>query len=128
MNMLKNKIEFIKNIKTMGLGRLIKYLLIYIERNVLKLLRNPKDNYLFNLCSKLANNCTGQKTYWKIVINLLNKYKIPRIPPLLIADKFVTSWKKDAQCQPLWNMSVLPNFYLLTAAKLDSCEITNEQI
>ena len=63
--------------------------------------------------------------------------KIPRIPPLLISDKFVTSCKEKAslfnnffvaQCQPIPNASVLPNFHLLTTAKLDTLEISNEQI
>ena len=85
----------------------------------------------------MANNRTGQKSYWKIVNNLLNKCKIPRIPPLLISDKFVTSCKEKAslfnnffvaQCQPIPNASVLPNFHLLTTAKLDTLEISNEQI
>ena len=49
-----------------------------------------KQDYLSNLGAKFADNCTGQKTYWKLVNNLLNKCKVPRIPPLLIADKFVT--------------------------------------
>ena len=68
----------------------------------------------------------------KIVNNLLNKCKVPRIPPLLIADKFVISCKGKAvlfnnffvaQCQLFRNTSVLPNLHFLTPAKLDSCEI-----
>ena len=68
---------------------------------------------------------------------MLNKCKVPCIPPLLIADKFVTSCKEKAvpfnnlfvaQCQPFRNTSVLPNFCFLTVAKLGSCEITTESI
>ena len=45
-----------------------------------------KDNYLKSLGDKLINKTTGPKTYWKIINNLL-KCKIPRIPPLLVAEK-----------------------------------------
>ena len=100
-------------------------------------IEKSKQNYFLNLGRKLANNRTGQKSYWKIVNNLLNKCKIPRIPPLLISDKYVTSCKEKAslfnnffvaQCQPIPNASVLPNFHLLTTAKSDTLEISNEQI
>ena len=71
----------------------------------------------------------------KILNNLLNKSKLPRIPPLFIADKFVTKERAVlfntffvAQCQAFRNTSVLPNLYFLTSAKPDSCVITNEQI
>ena len=41
---------------------------------------NAKENYLKNLGSKLADPTTGQKSYWKILNELLNKCKIPKIP------------------------------------------------
>ena len=47
--MIKNKIESIESTKTMGLRKSIKYLSIYIERNVLKLLRNPNKIISSNL-------------------------------------------------------------------------------
>ena len=49
---------------------------------------------------------------------------------MLQAEKKAAQFNKFfvVQCQPLWNASVLPNFHLLTAVKLDSCEITNKQI
>ena len=59
-------------------------------------INKSKERYLLNLGSKLCDNRTGQKSYWKIVNNLLNKCKIPRIPPLLIADKFITCCKEKA--------------------------------
>ena len=86
-------------------------------------IEKSKQDYLSNPGAKLAKNCTGQKTYWKRVNNLLNKFKVPRIPPLLIGNKFGISYKEKAvlfnnlfvaQCQPFRNTSVLPQFYLLT--------------
>ena len=68
---------------------------------------------------------------------MLNKCKASRVSPLLIADKFVTSCKEKlvhfnnffvAQCQPHLSTSVLSNFFFLTTAKLDTCEISTESI
>ena len=55
-----------------------------------------KQNYLLKHGTRLADKNTGQKTHWKIVNNLLNKCKILRIPPLLVAYKFVTICKEKA--------------------------------
>ena len=118
-------------------NRLHKVSLDIHRKKCAESIERSKQNYFLNLGRKLANNRTGQISYWKIVNNLLNKCKIPRIPPLLISDKFVTSCKEKAilfnnffvaQCQLIPNKSVLPNFHLLTTAKLDTLEISNEQI
>ena len=135
--MLKKQNRIYKRYKNNGFKEADKVPLDLYRKECAEAIEKSKQNYLFKLCCKLADNCTGQKAYWKIVNNLLNKCKIPRIPPLLVADKFITDCKKKAalfndffvaQCQPFQNASVLPNFFLLTAAKLDSCVITNEPL
>ena len=59
---------------------------------------------------------TDQKTYWKILNKLLNKCKVPRIPPLFVHNTFITICKEKAsifnkffisQCTPLLNDSAL---------------------
>ena len=100
-------------------------------------IEKSKNNYLLNLGNKMVDKNIGQKAYWKIVNNLLNKCKAPRIPPLVIADKFVTSCKEKAfyfnnsfaaQCQPFRNNSTSPDTNYLTNAKLDIFEVTNENL
>ena len=75
-----------------------------------KAINNAKQNYIRDLGTKLTLKTTGRKTYWQIV----NKCKIPRIPPLLIGEKFITNGKDNAehfnksfvaQCKPLQNTS-----------------------
>ena len=135
--MLKKHNRLCKIYKRNGFREIDKVSLDIHREKCAESIERSKQNYFLNLGRKLANNRTGQKSYWKIVNNLLNKCKIPRIPPLLISDKFVTSCKEKAtlfnnfflaQCQPIPNASVLPNFRLLTTAKLDTLEISNEQI
>ena len=59
-------------------------------------INTSKQNYLIDLGNKLIDKTTGRTAYCKIVNNLLNKCKIPRIPPLLVADKFVTKCNEKA--------------------------------
>ena len=88
---------------------------------------NAKENYLKNLGSKLADPTTGQKSYWKILNKLLNKCKIPKIPPLLVQDKYITNCKEkatifnnffSAQCTPIVNNSTLPELRFHTASRM----------
>ena len=59
------------------------------------------------------------------------------MPPLLVANKFVTKCKEKAnlfniyfllQCKPLLNGSILPNFTPVTDTKLETFQITSESI
>ena len=136
-NMLKKQNRIYKKYKNNGFREVDKVPLDLHRKECADTIERSKQNYLLKLGDKLADDSTGQKTYWKIINKVLNKCKIPRIPPLLIADKFVICCKDKValfnkyfvdQCQPFCNASVLPLFYLLTGAKLDSCEITVEQI
>ena len=47
-----------------------------------KLIEDAKQKYLISIGRTLSNPNTGRKTYWSIVNKLLNKTKIPIIPPL----------------------------------------------
>ena len=136
-NMLKKQNRIYKKYRKNGFKEIDKIPLDLYRKECAVAIAKSKQDYLCKLGNKLSNNCTGQKTYWKIINNLLNKCKIPRIPPLLIANKFVTSCKEKAtllnnffvtQCQPLVNTSKLPIFFPLTAEKVDICGITSEQI
>ena len=57
--------------------------------NCFQAITTSKENYLKSLGNKLIEKATGPKAYWNID-HLLKKCKIPRIPPLLIADTIIT--------------------------------------
>ena len=50
-----------------------------------------KDKYLFSLGNKLNDRQTGDKSYWSILIKLLQKIKIPLIPPIFSNGTFITN-------------------------------------
>ena len=96
-----------------------------------------KENYLMSLGTKLIDKKTGPKAYWNIINNLLNKCKIPRIPPLLVDDTFITDVKEKVklfndffiiQCKPIANASTLPVFTHFTHASLESITISQRHI
>ena len=96
-----------------------------------------KETYLDNIGDQLADPNTTQKTYWKILNKIMNKCKAPKIPPLLVNNRFIINCKEKAtkfgkffseQCSPLINNSTLPNFIYTTNARLDSIVISEVEI
>ena len=102
-----------------------------------KVISKAKEDYLNLSGSKLANPLTGQKKHWKIINSVMNKCKAPKIPPLLVDNKFVIDCKEKAnvfsslfseQCKPLDNDSTLPNLTYLTNSKIDDFTISYDEI
>ena len=60
-------------------------------------INTAKEKYLTDLGSKLKNSETGPKIYWRVLNKLLNKCKIPKIPPLLYNNKFIVNCKNKAR-------------------------------
>ena len=83
--------------------------------------------------NQLNNYSRSQKSYWKILNRLLNKNKIPVIPPLLENNKFVTNFIMKVnivneyfvkQCRYLINDCELPRLSLLTDKQLNEITFT----
>jgi len=55
------------------------------------LIKDAKDRYFKKIGAKLSRPDNGIKTYWSLINNILNKAKIPIIPPLLENDAFLYS-------------------------------------
>ena len=136
-NMLRKQNRMYKKYKQNGFREVDKATLDLCRKECDEEIENSKQNYLLKLGNKLADRTTGQKTYWKIVNNLLNKCKTPRIPPLLNANKFILNCKDKAtlfnnlfvtQCRPFDNASTLPGLNPLTNVKIETFVITNDQI
>ena len=61
------------------------------------MIEDAKRNYLRKTGQTLANPGTSNKTYWTLINTVLNKAKIPIIPPLLENGLFVTDFTEKAQ-------------------------------
>ena len=87
-----------------------------------------KDKYLHSLGNKLNDPQTGAKSYWSILNKLLQKIKIPLIPPILSNGTFITNVCEKItlfntffadQCTPINNSSTLPSFEYKVNSKIE---------
>ena len=90
----KNKV--FKKYKKNGYKNEDKEILDRLRNECQEAIITAKENYLKNLGAKLADPTTGQKSYWKISNKFLNKCKVPKIPPILVDDKYITNCKEKA--------------------------------
>ena len=60
------------------------------------MIENAKRNYFMNVGKSLAQK-TSTKVYWSLINKVLNKSRIPPIPPLLENGEFVTDFAEKAQ-------------------------------
>ena len=61
-----------------------------------KMIEDAKDKYFTKIGRTLSNPETGRKLYWSLINKILNKAKIPIIPPLLENDVFVLDFSEKA--------------------------------
>ena len=131
----KNKV--FKKYKKNGYKREDKEIVDRLRKECQEAIVDAKENYLKNLGSKLADPTTGQKSYWNILNKFLNKCKIPKIPPILVDDKYITNCREKAsifndffssQCTPIVNNSVLPDIRFHTMSRFGSFEISLAEI
>ena len=100
-------------------------------------IEDAKNNYYVKIGEKLSSPITGIKSYWSLVNKVLNKAKIPLIPPLLENDKFVINFSAKAQifndyfifqCKALDNGSEIPRDVPLCAPLLSAFDISDKKI
>ena len=77
-----------------------------------KMIEDAKKNYLRKAGQSLANPGTSGKTYWTLINTLLNKAKIPIIPPLLENGLFVTDFTEKAQ--------IFNDYFILQCTTIDT--------
>ena len=104
---------------------------------VSKLIEDAKNNYFAKIGNKLSDPTTGIKSYWSMVNKMLNKAKIPLIPPLFDNDIFVLDFTAKAQifndyfilqCTTLDTCSKIPRDVPLCAPLLNAFDISDEKI
>ena len=103
-----------------------------------KAIEDAKNEYLLNLGYKLHNSpATGGKIYWKILNKVMNKSKAPKIPPLLVENKFILDCKEKAtlftnyfckQCTLIITNSVLPAFTYKTDKRINQIQLSTNDI
>ena len=77
-----------------------------------KMIENAKQNYLRKTGQNLANAGSSSKMYWSLINTVLNKAKIPIIPPLLENRLFISDFAEKAQ---LFN-----DYFILQCTTIDT--------
>ena len=102
-----------------------------------RLIEDAKRNYFLKAGKTLANPGTSSKTYWTLINTVLNKVKIPMIPPLLENGLFVTDLTEKAQifndyfilqCTTIDTGSEIPQDTPVTATQISDFVISEEKI
>ena len=102
-----------------------------------KIIEDAKSQYFTKMGKTLSNPETGQKTYWSLINKILNKTKIPVIPPLLENDIFVLDFESKAQifndyfvlqCTTIDTGSEVPGQLLSNSPPLTEFAISDEKI
>ena len=136
-NMLNRQNRLFKNYKKHGYQLCDKIRVDTFRQECESEVLKAKEIYLEKLGNKLIDPTTSQKSYWKLINRVMNKCKAPKIPPLLVNNKFIINCKTKAiefasffssQCKPILNDSTLPNFTYLTNERLDYIPFTDEDI
>ena len=102
-----------------------------------KIIEEAKSQYFKKIGRTLSNSKTSQKTYWSLINKIMNKAKIPVIPPLLEKDIFVLDFESKAQifndyfvgqCTTIDTGSEVPSQLVYSAPPLTEFQISEEKI
>ena len=102
-----------------------------------KLIEDAKEKYFMKIGRTLSNPETGKKLYWSLINKILNKAKIPLIPPLIENDILVLGFTAKAelftdyfiqQCTTIDTRSELPLTPVPITSLLTGFSISDEKI
>ena len=134
---LRRKNRLYKKYISRGMKEEDKILLDDFTSSCYELISTTKSSYFLKLGNKLNDTSTSPKVYWSILNRLMNKIKIPAIPPLLINGNLETDFQTKAnlfnvffsnQCTIVNNQSSLPAFSYNTELRLSDITFTSDDI
>ena len=101
-----------------------------------KIIEEAKSQYFKKIGRTLSNSKTSQNTYWSLINKIINKVKIPVIPPLLEKDIFVLDFESKVQifndyfvgqCTTIDTGSEVPSQLVYSAPPLTEFQISEEK-
>ena len=95
--MLNRKNRLFKNYKKHRYKEEDKVRLEVFRIECQKAVESAKLSYLTNMGNKVNDPATSPKSYWKIINRVMNKCRAPKIPPLLINNRFILDCREKAK-------------------------------
>ena len=109
-----------------------------LQNQLVQCIHIAKQMYFNKISKKLCDPLTRTKCYWLQLKTILNRKKVPCIPPIFHKNKYVTDFKEKSeifnsfptnQCSLISNKSILPcELKLLTKHTLNSCDFSETDI
>ena len=95
--MLNRKNRLFKNYKRHRYKEQDKVRLDVFHIECQEAVATAKLSYLTSMGNKVNDHGTSQKSYWKIINRVMNKCRAPKIPPLLINNRFILDCKEKVK-------------------------------
>ena len=95
--MLNRKNRLFKNYKSHRYKEEDKVRLEVFRIECQKAVETAKSSYITNMGNKVNDPGTSQNSHWKIITRVMNKCRAPKIPPLLINNKFILDCREKAK-------------------------------
>ena len=118
--MLNRNNRFFKNYKRKGYKEEDKVRHGLFRTECQKAVVSAKVSSLTNMGNKLKNPGTSQKSYWKIIHRVMNKCRSPKIPLLLVNNKFILDFGEKAKYVNRINYIAIGNDEILSNTKFKS--------
>ena len=89
--------------------------------HISKTIEDAKHTYFMELGNALSKSNSSNKRYWSLINKLLNKAKVPLIPPLLENDVFILDFEEKAQ--------VFNDYFILQCSSIETgSEIPDDDV
>ena len=97
ISMLNRKNRLFKSYKRHSYKPEHKIRLNNFRRECREAIETAKLSYFTNIGNKPNDRSTSQKSFWKIINNVINNCKTPKIPPLLVSNLFVINCREKVK-------------------------------
>ena len=77
---------------------------------LINLIKSSKENFYNNLAKKLNYPNTFSKTYWSIMKTFVNGKKTPTIPPLLVNNNLISTFREKANIFNKFFCTTMPTY------------------
>ena len=77
---------------------------------LINLIKSSKENFCNNLAKKLNYPNTFSKTYWSIMKTFVNGKKTPTIPPLLVNNNLISTFREKANIFNKFFCTTMPTY------------------
>ena len=119
-NLIRAKDNFYKKFVRKSNNMYHHYAFKNLQNHLNQSIQIAKQNYVNKIAQRLRNPNTRSKCYWSLLKTLLNRKKIPCIPPLFHDDKYIVEFQEKAKFSILFSLTNVFRFQTEASCLLNS--------